>query len=509
MLPAAERLPRARGLIAAGQYFVVHAPRQTGKTTTLIDLARQLTAEGDFLALYFTCEEASIAGDDYERAELLVLDSIRTAAVRRGFLPELLPPDPWPDAVPGRRLNVGLSAWVSSCPRPLVLFFDEIDALRGDSLVSVLRQLRAGYTQDRNVFPHSVVLCGLRDVRDYKAASGGDPNRLGTSSPFNIKVESLRMGDFTRQEVAELYTQHTAATGQKFSVPAIDLASYYSQGQPWLVNALANEVTRNMGIDSEITDDAIDEAKERLIVARATHLDSLVAKLSEPRVQRVIEPLIAGILPAADITFNDDLAYVRDLGLIADAKTIRIANPIYREVIVRVLGAAVEYTVLAEPSWFRFSDGRLDFPRLLGEFVSFWKQNGEILTAQQNYHEAAAQLVLMAFLHRIINGGGYVDREYGLGYRRIDLLIRQPYTDTDGHRAWQREALELKVRRDKETDPLPEGLTQLDTYLDRLDLPTGTLVIFDRRSDAAPLTERTGFTTATSPAGRTITLLRA
>jgi hypothetical protein len=115
----------------------------------------------------------------------------------------------------------------------------------------------------------------------------------------------------------------------------------------------------------------------------------------------------------------------------------------------------------------------------------------------------------MAYLHRIINGGGFVDREYGLGRGRIDLLIRRPYIDGAGRRGVQREAIEIKVRRNKQGDPLDEGLHQLDGYLDRLGLDTGLLVIFDRRPSAPPIIERTGFSTATTPSGRTVTLLRA
>ncbi|MGQ4600549.1 AAA family ATPase [Nocardia sp. R6R-6] len=509
MLPAAERLIDARRYIGRGQYFVVHAPRQSGKTTSLAQLARQLTAEGEYAALHFSCEAAEPFGDDLDRAERVLLDVISKVAAARGFAPELSPPDPWPEAAPGNRINAGLTAWVARCPRPLVLFFDEIDAIRGESLRSVLRQLRDGYTINRDGFVHAIVLCGLRDVRDYKAASGGDPARLGSASPFNIKVESVRIGDFSRTEVGELYEQHTMATGQEFTARAVDLAYFYSQGQPWLVNALAAEMIDRMRVDSTITDDHIDEAKERLIIARATHLDSLVAKLEEPRVRRVIEPLIAGTLPNVDLTFNDAVSYVRDLGLVATGRMVRVANPIYNEVIVRVLGNGVESVILAEPSSFRLPDGRLDFPRLLTEFTGFWMLNGEILAAQQGYHEAAAQLVMMAFLHRIVNGGGYIDREYGVGRGRIDLLIRQPYTDANGHRAWQREALELKVWRDRESDPLTDGLGQLDGYLDRFGLRTGVLVIFDRRSQAEPIDRRTAFSEATTPAGRRVTLLRA
>ncbi|NKY57234.1 ATP-binding protein [Nocardia flavorosea] len=509
MLPALERIPDACDYIAHGEYFVLHAPRQTGKTTSLADLARQLTAAGDYLALHFSCEAASSFAHDVGATEQALLGQIRAAAQIAHLPPEMMPPSPWPDAPPGTALGIGLAAWVAQCPRPLVLFFDEIDSLRDDALLNTLRQLRAGYTTNRAGFVHSIALCGLRDVRDYKAASGGDPTRLGSPSPFNIKVDSIRLGDFTRDEVIALYTQHTAETGQEFSPRALDLAYYYTQGQPWLVNALASEIIRRMRIESTITEEHIDRAKERMIVARATHLDSLVDKLTDPVVQRVIEPLIAGRYIDADPAFNDAVAYVRDLGLVARTKPLRVANPIYNEVIVRVLGSGIEENITSGPSQFRLPDGRLDFPRLLTEFAAFWKLNGEILAGDQRYHEVAPQLVLMAFLHRIVNGGGYIDREYGVGRGRIDLLIRQPWTDSDGRRAEQREAFELKVWRDKHKDPLGEGLAQLDGYLDRVDLPTGVLVIFDRREKAAPITERTRFSDATSPSGRTITLLRA
>lgn len=509
MLPAAERLPEACRHIARGQYFVMHAPRQTGKTTTLAELARQFTAAGDYVALHFSCEIGESFGDDFAGVERVLLANIRRAGRIAGLAPELMPPDPWPESEPGTMLRDALTDWVGRCPLPVVLFFDEIDALRGDSLINVLRQLRDGYTTNQDGFVRSIVLCGLRDVREYKAASGGDPKRLGSASPFNIKVDSVRLGDFTHAEVGELYAQHTTETGQEFSPRAIDLAYFYTQGQPWLVNALAAEVVDNMHIETTITEDHIDRAKERLIVTRATHLDSLVDKLGEPRVKQVIEPLIAGKSVDGDIDFHNARSYVADLGLIAPDRPVRIANPIYKEVIVRVLGASVEENITAEPSQFRLDDGRLDFPKLLTAFASFWKEHGEFLTSRHSYHEVAPQLVMMAFLHRIVNGGGYIDREYGVGAGRIDLLVRQPYTGPDGRRAEQREAVELKRRADKESDPLDAGLTQLDNYLNRLELETGVLAIFDCRPEAAPIPERTHFSEVIAPSGRRITLLRA
>lgn len=437
MISALSRLPEAPRLVEQMGYFVVHAPRQTGKTTALRALAAELTAAGRHAALYFSCEAGQAVGDDYGAAQRGILEEIRVRAERA--LPAELRPPPWPAGADPTLLRAALTAWAEICPRPLVLFFDEIDALRGQSLISVLRQLRAGFGERPESFPASVALCGLRDVRDYKIAAGGDASRLGTASPFNIKVESLRLGDFTLDEVRELYGQHTAETGQRFTEEATDRAIELTAGQPWLVNALAREIIEKIEVPTTEPVNAkhVEDAKERLILARATHLDSLAARLAEPRVRRVLEPVLAGTLVTLD-PYDDDAQYVRDLGLVAPTRPLRLANPIYREVIARVLTESVEENVLVDPRAFVLPDGRLDVPRLLVEFADFWCEHGEILTVGQQYHEAAPQLVLMGFLQRVVNGGGQVEREYGIGRGRIDILVRWPWTTADGRHAWQR-----------------------------------------------------------------------
>jgi hypothetical protein len=220
----------------------------------------------------------------------------------------------------------------------------------------------------------------------------------------------------------------------------------------------------------------------------------------------VVKPLIAGQIHSGD-TYDDDFQYASDLGLVTPTRPVTVANPIYREVIVRVLSANVETALPIEQRPFVLPDGRLDVHKLLEEFTHFWQEHADILLSGVVYHEVAPQLVLMAFLQRIVNGGGFVDREYGVGRGRIDLCVRWPY-DTPAGRQVQREAMELKVWPPGKPDPLPRGLEQLDAYLERLSLSTGVLAIFDRRPEAPPLTERTSLSTAQTPSGRTITLLR-
>ena len=145
------------------------------------------------------------------------------------------------------------------------------------------------------VFPGLVALIGLRDVRDYKVASGGS-ERLNTASPFNIKTRSLSLDNFTLEDVAALYQQHTHESGQVFLSDAVAYVFELTQGQPWLVNALAKAAVEEILDDQPlpVTTGHIAAAKELLIQRQDTHLDSLAERLREPRVRRVIEPMLAG-----------------------------------------------------------------------------------------------------------------------------------------------------------------------------------------------------------------------
>ncbi|MEM7585325.1 MAG: ATP-binding protein [Acidobacteriota bacterium] len=515
MLAPETRL-ELRQLIDGEAYFVIHAPRQSGKTTSAQLLAEALTAEGTYAAVLASCKPGAVAGRDVERGVSAVLHSIELEC-RKQLAAELRPPPPKELAgvVAETRLGDYLARWCERCPRPVVLFLDEIDALVDDTLLSVLNQLHAGYPGRPSRFPHALGLIGLRDVRDYKIVRRDGLERMGSSSPFNIKSDSLTLRNFTAPEVAELYEQHTAETGQAFSPEAKARAFELTIGQPWLTNALARQLVEKLVPDRsakiEVSD--VEVAKEVLIRRRDTHLDSLIDRLREDRVRSVIEPIVNGSYPAEDV-FDDDLHFVEDLGLIAPGSgLLEIANPIYREIIPRALTAASERLLPIRRETYIADDGRLLWQELLDGFVAFWKSNAEWMLKRQPYSEAAAQLVISAWLHRIVNGGAdleaqpagvaAIDREYAVGSGRVDLLVRWPLPSG----GVERFAAELKVRRDGDGDPLEDGLEQLGEYLDRLGLDTGTLVLFDQRNDAPPIAERCS-REEIDRGGRRITVLR-
>ena len=488
-IPPLERvdLDAVLGLIRDKKYFVLHAPRQTGKTSALLALRDLLNggAQGDFRCVYANVEDGQAMRENVaEGMRTMLAELALQASVTLG---DDTLEDLWPGVLervgPGTALRQALARWSMADSRPLVLLIDEIDALVGDTLLSVLRQLRTGYVDRPARFPHSIILCGVRDVRDYRIHSTAEDRLVLGGSAFNIIATSLRLGDFSEDEIRALLGQHTAATGQAFTAEAQTLILTRTAGQPWLVNALCYDACFRHPPGRErarpITAHAILEAQERLILRRDTHIDDLAHKLREERVRRVVEPILTGADQQAWST--EDVAYVCDLGLVAQdaAGTPRIANPIYAEVVPRHLNYAVQETLPQQMAWYVGADGGLDLEGLLAAFQEFFREHSEHWVQRfEQYHEAGPQLLLQAHLQRIVNGGGRIEREYALGRGRTDLLI----VWSQGGRE-RRFVVECKVLRKGLERTIAEGMEQTRGYVDRCGAEAGHLIVFDRTPD--------------------------
>ena len=348
----------------------------------------------------------------------------------------------------------------------------------------MLRQLRAGYDERPRAFPQSVILCGVRDVRDYRIRSSTENAVITGGSAFNIKAESLRLGDFSAAEVRALLAQQSKETGQRWTEAALQAVCELTAGQPWLVNALAREACdrTEAGRDRSrpITAEAIHAAREQLILRRDTHLDQLTDKLQEERVRRVIAPLLSGD-HAPQRMRPDDLQYVRDLGLVAPDAPVHIANPIYREVIPRDLTWTAQESFTHAPAWCVDAHGSLRLTKLLAAFQEFFREHSEHWIERFQYREAGPQLLLQAFLQRIVDSGRRIEREYGLGRMRTDLLVIWPASGPPG--TARRMVIECKLLHRGRERTIREGLGQTRAYMERCDADEGHLVVFDRTAD--------------------------
>jgi hypothetical protein len=478
MLPPEERLQGAQlhRYVRDELYWVLHAPRQTGKTTFLQSWMRELNASGDVVACYVSVEGCQRTADPDEAMQI-VYSGICDAARGLGFpapVPELLfPQTVFADAL-------GQFARLAA-PKPLVMLFDETDVLEGDALIRFLRLLRARFAA-RGVgrFPVSVALVGMRDLKDYitQVKDGVAPN---PGSPFNIKQDSAVIGNFTKANVAALFAQRTAETGQGIAPEALEYVWEQSRGQPWIVNSLFMRATMRVLDEDDFSTVGVEHvqtARRQMVEARETHLDSLSARLEDPRVRRVVELLMSG---------GTDLGLVRsegfrlcaDLGLVAIEDGVpKVANPLYAEELARYFTESIQYAMPTRDAFkWRAADGTLDMAGLLQAFQTFWCRHSEVWETQlADYAEIFPHLLLMAFLQRITNGGGRIEREYAAGRGRMDLYVE--YGDT-------RNIIEIKILHDYDSPGTvkEEGVGQVLAYRSRMgkDIPC-YLVIFDRRS---------------------------
>jgi len=484
MLPPADRLVGAQldRYIRDSLYWVLHAPRQTGKTTFLKDWAREINSGDEAVACYVTIETCQRLPDP-ERCMPTLCGAITQSA---GFS-KLPVPEIKTDA-PNRMVSSILADWAEkTAPKPLIILFDEADALEGDAMISFLRQLRGGY-MDRGAgkFPVSIALVGLRDLKDYITAAkdGVPPSPL---SPFNIKTDSVFLGNFSHDEVKNLFAQRTEETGQQITDEALDYVYGQSWGQPWIVNSLFQRATMRVLREDNyetVTMEHILAAREQMIQARETHLDSLGVRLRDPKIKHVVESILVGNNDPEMGRTSPDVELAMDLGLIKwdAAKGFTISNPIYEEILTRYLNSGYHDNLPPPASWqWQKEDGTLDMDSLLAEFQNFWRENSEVWERKADYTEAFPHLLLMAFLQRILNGGGRIEREAAAGSGRMDLFIEY---------LGQKYIIEIKlIYQNSAPDRVKAtGLQQIARYRDRVapDAPA-YLMIFDRRDTAKSL----------------------
>jgi hypothetical protein len=477
MLPPEDRLVGAQlpRYIKDSLYWVLHAPRQTGKTTFLQSWMREINSGDEAIACYVSVErcqgipetERSMpdlckAVQDYAHFSDLPIPELKTMAVNS-------------------MITDVLSNWSAIiAPKPLVVLFDEIDTLEGESLISFLRQLRGGFA-NRGIgkFPVSVALVGMRDLKDYiTAAKGGIPPNPG--SPFNIKEDSVVISNFTQDDIEKLFAQRTEETGQAINQDALEYVYEQSQGQPWIVNSLFKRATMRVLQEdnySTVTLAHVKEAREQMVLARETHLDALAYRLEDPNIRKIMETLVSGGF-APGLVESEAFRICMDLGLVRLEKGVpSISSPLYKEVLARQMtfGAQV---MIPEPEWqWEKADGSLDMDALLKEFQKFWRRNSELWEQKMNYTEAFPHLLLMAFLQRVLNGGGHIDREYAAGRGRMDLAVEYK------NKIY---IIEIKLIHpyDSPSEVHAEGLEQIKKYRDKIDTSSPAyLVIFDRRPE--------------------------
>lgn len=405
-------------LILQKKYFLIHGPKQSGKTSYLLTLANYLNRKGQFKCLYLNVESVRGTQENFEESIkniLYELSSRARDAFGDDFLEEIVTTQ-IEKRGPYHALNELLTLWAKNSSRPIVLLMDEIDTLTGNVLTSVLSQIRAGYDKRPALFPQTIIFCGTHDIIEKL---------------FNVKDTSLRIEYLTQEEVKELILNYINYSKLTINDKAIFKIYEYSNGQPWIVNSIASELFYEMvpyKKISRITEKDVDEAVVNLVEKKGNHLEYIIEKLREPKVKKILIPILMGDM-FTDEVYDNDITYLKELGLIKSDKEIEIANGIYKEVIPRVLINPVLYLINFNIEDFLIPNGKLDFNKLLKSYQQFFKNHIERLIKFIDYGNAGYVLIFQSLLQKLVEFGGKIVRNYGLNKNFIEIKYLNEYNN--------------------------------------------------------------------------------
>ena len=288
-VPVLDRIDLAEvlALIGRRRYFILHAPRQTGKTSTLLALRDLLNggSAGHYRCVYVNVEPGQSAREDVGQAMGAILDGLAKQLRRTlgdsetAALAESMDTSVRSHSVLGRVLT----SWAENGARA------GGPAHRRDRLARRGHADLGTATAPRGLQRPSGRVPAERDPKRCPRCEGlSYPGKLREGprcrrQRLQHQAKSLRLGDFDRDEVTILLGQHTAATGQKFAPEAVAAVWEQTRGQPWLVNALAQEmcfeyVGNPRRIGRKVNEGDVFQAREALIRRRETHIDQLADK---------------------------------------------------------------------------------------------------------------------------------------------------------------------------------------------------------------------------------------
>ena len=506
-LDARERLPQVKTLVEQSGCFWVYGPRQIGKTTAMALWAKELTKHGRYAALLVSA--ASLAESVFEDgaiAEESFLYELREAASN---LPEDCQPPDWGYQIVGQRIRAALATWAEVSPRPLVLFIDDVETLTGRSLTLLLRQLWSGFTHRSSPFPHAVALIGLRDVNSIPVDSAvWTPGSLF----HKFRTATLALQSFTLEEVANIYQTHTDATGQLFTLEAVDRAFELTQGQPWLVNALAQyaiEHNRKGPIESLHIEAAATHLLHHQNQSFTLPIDHLSTRLMQ--FQSLLEPVLAQRVLVSSTTLQVLDLVATGLCRLDPAGGLMIANPLYRQVVMQQLALpAIASLGFLDILWLNV-DGTVNINNIWDTFVRLWQTQGDALIQTVLYESIAPYLAVFSFFHRLTQPRGSLKPTYEFQHQQMQLTmtLTTPSISMDM-------VVQVMVWHDGYPDPIQQGLAQLDLLLRQSSTrganapsePVAGMIIIDQRRDRLPCNERTRLESITTSTGMSLPMIR-
>ncbi|RCW58348.1 AAA-like domain-containing protein [Halanaerobium sp. ST460_2HS_T2] len=479
MADVSKKIREIEKMVAEGKYFTINKPRQSGKTTILYLLEKNLMKD-DYIPILISFEGIGDEVFNSEKAfikafiNLMKKDlSFKNEHNKLNFDQRKIDNlDNFAD------LNNYLFEFVDKAERKIVLMIDEVDKSSNNQLfLSFLGLLRDKFIKaqaERDKTFYSVILSGVHDVKNLKLKLRDDEEHK-YNSPWNIASEFKVDFELEVDQIASMLKEYQEDRD-------IDLDSdyfaekmhYYTSGHPFLVSKLAEIIAEEILRENESSweQEHLEQAVKIILAKDLPNFDTLIKNIEN---NNDLEDMCVDlIVDGRKITYNLDNPTIEKGELYGifknDNGSLKIHNRIYEQRIYNYLISKIENSMESDAFDFKDSfidNGQLNLKAVLERFQVFIKE--QYSDRDRDFLERNGRLIFLAFLKPIINGKGFDFKEVQISQeKRLDVVIS--YLE-------QKYIVELKIWRGEEYHQ--RGLEQLADYLESQNMDQGYLLSFN------------------------------
>ncbi len=458
-------------MVDRGRYFSMFAPRQSGKTTFLDGIRKELHNDQAYVVIILNFERYKDL-DKKQFYELIEEELYSQLASRlRDVICEKIEKVEQflniyhlTDHISFSHLFDELNRLIKF--KKIMIFIDEFDDIPLSELENFLSTLRGLYQKYKMLNQKALYSVGLVGFRDMTKPT------VDSDFHYNI-ADHIEIPPFSLKNVRDLFSQYTEETNQPFSEEAIKNIYEETEGQPWLVNRLGAVLTMHIKPETvePIDEKDVEKAIQTLLIEKNTHFDILYEKAKMYK-----ETFVEIVFDNVEYNPHDEVqTCFEQYGLIRkkEFKAV-IANNIYKQRYLETLfNEVAKIPEDIYPADYVLSDDFLDMERILLDFEQYIAQIGvNAFYKEKKPYEKTGQFLLTAWLYQFVREGAG-ELRYGVpsGFGIMDIILTYK---------GRKYIIETKINRYNLTRTLKDGITQVSKkYLASESVDEGYLVVFD------------------------------
>jgi len=448
-----ELMETGMDLVHDNQYFTIWAPRQTGKSTYFILLAKTLEKEG-YGVVWINFE-------GYATTPVITFMKMLVGDMNKF----------WGTDFEVTNISDVFRRIRDITDKKLVLIIDEVEGINKAYFNSFLHEIRSVYhTRDRHALK-SVILVGVSNITGIIQDN---------ASPFNV-TNNLAIPFFTDEETFELLAQHETETEQLFEEKVKGKIVEITANQPGLVNGFARKLVMEYSDKKEITyEDYMFVEDWYINQSIDKNVSNIVNKAKKHRA--FVEHLL---FTENDIEFKIDRPAIKELhvnGLIRRDENGQVIFwvPLYQKKLYNTFypytngeRSRIAGTMLADA--YLTKDGKIDFDKLIDKYKKHIQlrsfrpyrekdENGNFKSIKEAAMIYSFETFISIFIQEI-EGKSYREAFVSLG--NSDLIINV-------------KGIEYLIEAKKYYSPrlFIKGKSQLAYYANRKEIEESVYIVF-------------------------------